>query len=206
MPVPELKDCPRVLVVEGYSDLLFYAECLKAINKLEGVFIKQIGGKANLAAKLEAFVTPLLLAEKTHLGIIVDADRNPAGTFLSVQATVAKQTAQTVPVAGAWTDGAPRVGIFVTPDGREEGEIETLVWRAWGGDPVNAAARECVVNFTDCMKTAGHVAHSPDKGLVGALLAIRYDEDPRLGPGARERVFNLHRPEFGPLRTFLSGF
>jgi hypothetical protein len=44
------------------------------------------------------------------------------------------------------------------------------------------------------------------KGLIGALLAVKSDEDPRLGPGARENVFDLARPELTKLREFLSGF
>jgi len=55
------------------------------------------------------------------------------------------------------------------------------------------------------MSQAGFRAHSPEKGVVGALLAIRNDDDPRLGPGARARVFDFARPEFASLRQFLSG-
>jgi hypothetical protein len=37
---PKLEDFDRVLVVEGYGDLLFYAEILEALNKHDQVFIK----------------------------------------------------------------------------------------------------------------------------------------------------------------------
>jgi hypothetical protein len=49
-------------------------------------------------------------------------------------------------------------------------------------------------------------AQSPDKGLIGALLALKNDEDPRLGPGARANVFDLNSPHLQPLRQFLAGF
>ena len=206
MPAPKLKDCPRVLVVEGYSDLLFYAECLKTLGKLDGVYIQPVGGKNNLAGGLETFITPTLLAEKTHLGIIVDADQNPAGTFQSIRAIVSERAERNLPGPGIWTDGTPRIGAFVAPGEGREGEIETLVWQSWSEDPANAAPKDCILSYIACMSGAGHTAHSPDKGLVGALLAIRYDDDSRLGPGAREKVFDLARPEFGALRSFLSGF
>lgn len=51
---PELKKCPRVLVVEGYSDLLFYAEVLESLGRLDGVFIKEMHGKDDLLAKLKS--------------------------------------------------------------------------------------------------------------------------------------------------------
>jgi len=203
---PNLKDFDRVLIVEGYSDLHFYAEVLEDVGKHPSVFIKQFNGKEDLLLKLESFITPVLLAEKVKIGVIVDGDGNPAGTFTSVQHKLAELTGQTVPAAGTWTDGTPKIGLFVTPDGASQGEIETLVWRAWSSAPGNAAAKTCIEQYRDCMAAAGFMAHSPDKGLVNTLLAIRYDEDPRLGPGARTGVFDFGAPEFAPLRAFLSAF
>jgi hypothetical protein len=56
------------------------------------------------------------------------------------------------------------------------------------------------------MEKAGFAARSPDKGLIGALLAIGNDDDPRLGPGARAKVFDLNRVEYSELKLFLGGF
>lgn len=94
----------------------------------------------------------------------------------------------------------------MTPDANTQGEIETLVWRAWAADEANADARKCIETFTDCMRTTGHSARSPDKGLLAALLAIRHGEDPRLGPGARANVFDFASPDFAALRDFLGAF
>ena len=203
---PDLKDCKHVLIVEGYSDLLFFAEVLEAVGKQGSVFIKQFGGKSDLLLKLDTFVTPLLLAEKTKIAVIADADGNAAGTFESLQNKLLQLTGQTVPAAGTWTGGTPDIGVFITPDGTNSGEIETLVWRAWSADPANSAARACIEQYRNCMTAAGFHAKSPDKGLVSSLLAIRYDEDPRLGPGARTKVFDLNHPEFATIRGFLTRF
>jgi hypothetical protein len=108
-------------------------------------------------------------------------------------------------VDGQWSGGKPNIGLFVVPGGNQIGEIETLVWDSWASDAANAAQRQCVEGYIDCMKTANATAHSPAKGLIGALLAVKNDEDPRLGPGARGNVFNLERPELQKLREFLSG-
>ena len=204
--IPKLKDCDRVLIVEGYSDLLFYAEFLESVGKHGSVFIKEFGGKEDLLIKLEDFITPLLLAEKVKIGVIVDGDGNPGGAFTSVQNKLAELTRQTVPAAGSWTGGQPSIGVFITPDGTASGEIETLVWSAWCADPTNEPMKACIEQYRDCVATAGFKAHSADKGLISTLLAIRYDEDPRLGPGARTGVFNFDAPEFAGLRGFLSAF
>lgn len=203
---PKLQDCPHVLIVEGYSDLRFYAELLEFLGKHGGVFIKQFNGKSDLLLKLEQFITPQILAEKAKIGIIVDADDKPSGTFASLQSKLLQLTKQNVPSVGYWSGGKPDIGVFVTPDGTGNGEVESLVWKSWSTDPANAAAKSCVETYRDCMAGAGFTAKSPEKGLISTLLAIRSDEDPRLGPGAQQRVFDFSRPEFEALRCFLSNF
>lgn len=203
---PKLQDCPSVLIVEGYSDLRFYAEVLEFLGKHGSVFIKQFNGKSDLMLKLEEFITPQLVAEKTKIAVIVDGDDNPSGTFTGLQNKLAQLTGQTVGAPGGWSSGQPDIGIFVTPDGAKRGEIETLVWDAWSGDPANLPVKKCVEQYRDCMVAAGFIAQSPDKGLVSTLLAIRNDEDPRLGPGAQQRIFDFNRPEFRNLLSFLAKF
>ncbi len=202
---PKLENRDRVLIVEGYSDLLFYAELLEVLGKQDEVFIKPFNGKADLAVKLETFLTPQVLAAKRAIGVIVDADTSAANTASELTKLLTRLADQPV-VLGAWTKGKPRVGLFVTPDGNSDGEIETLVWQAWSADPANGQPRKCIDEFVGCMTRAGLKAQSPHKALVNALLAIRNDDDPRLGPGARAKVFDFNRPEFSPLKEFLSGF
>jgi hypothetical protein len=203
LETPKLENCDQVLVVEGYSDLLFYAELLEVLGKHGKVFIQHFNGRSDLGTKLETFLTPQLLATKRAFGVIVDADANGVGTAVELTTLLTRLTGQGV-MSGAWTANEPRIGLFVTPDGNSNGEIETLVWRAWSNDHANAQFRQCIDDFVVCMANAGLKAHSPDKGLVSALLAIRNDEDPRLGPGARANVFDFDRPEYAQLKEFLT--
>jgi hypothetical protein len=202
---PKIEDFDRVLVVEGYSDLLFYAEILGTLGKHELVFIKELGGRSGLDKKFEDFITPSLLARKTAIAFIFDADENPAGTQQSLEQLLTQLTGQHI-VNNQWTAGAPRIGLLIVPGAGTKGEIETLVWQSWASDPVNAAQKKCVEDYVACMRGDHATAHSPDKGLIGALLAIRSDEDPRLGPGARAKVFNLNSPQLQALRNFLAAF
>lgn len=200
---PKIDDFDRVLMVEGYSDLRFYAEMLEHVGKHGQVFVKEFGGKSELVSKLEAFLSKEFLASKTAIAVIVDADENADHTAKAVMAILERTIGQSVP-AGSWGNGKPRLGLFVTPGLGRSGEIETLVWRSWAEDPANAARRACIEQFTACMKGAGSVARSPDKGLVSALLAIRNDDAPRLGPGAQARVFDFNRPEYAALKQFFA--
>jgi uncharacterized protein DUF3226 len=201
---PKLENYDRVLAVEGYSDLLFYAEVLEMVGKNDQVYIKEFNGRSDLDTKLETFLTPQLLATKQSIGVIVDCDTNGEQTARRFQTLLSRLTNQAVTV-GNWTVGPPRVGFLVVPDVSRTGEIETLVWDAWSNDPLNASAKACVDDYFACMDRMNLRCRSREKGLVSALLAIRHDEDPRLGPGTRAKVFDLSRPEFQNLSRFLSG-
>ncbi len=201
----KIEDFNNVLVVEGYSDLRFYAEILEELGKNEEVFIKLLTDKTGLYTKLETLISPGFLKNKAKIGFIFDADNDPNQTRLNIENALRTLTGQNV-VDTNWTHGQPNIGLLIVPGGARPGEIETLVWNSWANDPNNKQQKQCVEAYTNCMKNAGKTAHSPDKGLIGALLAILSDEDPRLGPGARDNVFDLARPELSTLRTFLAGF
>ncbi len=201
-----IEEYARVLVVEGYSDLLFYAEVLELVGKLDQVYIKELGGRAgDQRKKLEAFITPTLLERKSAIAFVMDADDAPETTRKSLQGLLSRLTHQTV-VEGEWTSGTPRIGLIVVPGGRTKGEVETLIWQAWSSDPANQTQRKCVEDYIACMRSNGATPRSADKGLIGALLAVRHDEDPRLGPGARAKIFDLRRPQLTPLCKFLGAF
>jgi hypothetical protein len=199
-----ISDYPRVLVVEGYSDLHFYAEALEHIGSPE-VFIEKCNGRSDLDSKLRVLLNPGFLAEKSHVGVIVDADQDPSGAEQRFASLLRELTGQDSNV-GQWTAGSPHVGLWIAPGGSQPGEIENLVWSAWSADPANTKPKACVESFVACMGKSGLSSKSPVKGLLGSLLAICNDEDPRLGPGARCKVFDFSRPEFVALLGFLKGF
>lgn len=201
-----LEDFDKVLIVEGYSDLLFYAAVFRYLDKENVAFIKEFGGKGNITKNLELFVTPQLVADKNRIGVIVDANGNAPGTFAQVRDVLQQLTGKAIANSGDWSGGEPEVGLLVVPNGETAGEIETLVWNAWCSEVANKDKRDCIVSFVECMQEGGLVAKSASKGLIGSLLAIAHDEDPRLGPGARANVFDLSHPTFVELREFLDAY
>ena len=166
---------------------------------------KPFNGASDLITQINVFVTPQLLAEKDFVGIIVDADANPSARRQSVGHILGDVCGVAIS-HGEWVQCPKyraKVGYFIVPDGSRPGEIETLVWEAWSNDVQNAPTRQCIDSFISCMASLGITARSPDKGKIGALLAIRNDDDPRLGPGAQAGVFSFDRHEFAPLLDFL---
>lgn len=205
----KIEDYKLVLVVEGYSDLAFYAEFLEHIGRHPGVFIEDVEGKGNMRRALKALITPELLREKTHIGVIVDADQNAQGAFESIRNTLLQLTGAAVASHATWST-APnygcQVGVFIAPNGTDSGEVETLVWDAWSGANENLRATACIEQYLTCMAGLQRLPQSLDKARLGSLLAILNDEDARLGPGAQRRIFDFNNPKFDSLREFLSEY
>lgn len=198
----KLDEMDRVLIVEGYSDLTFFSEFLATLHGPDKVFIKPMEGKTDLIAKLETFISAKLLADKKTICVIVDADDNPRGTKESLENELSRITGQQV-TNESWTKGNPSIGLYVTPGGGANGEIETLVWNAWSREVKNHPARDCIMAYRDCMGGTGIRARSPEKGLLSSLFAIKNDDDPRLGPSARAGEIDLGSGVLDPLRDFL---
>lgn len=197
-------ECEHVLIVEGHSDLLFCAAFLHHLGRLPGVFIKEFKGKSNILKQetLGDFLTPKRLAEKKAIGIILDADDNPAGTVQAISQRLKEITGRDL-AEGSWQDGNPKLGFFVAPNGSTKGEIETLAWNSFPNDPQHEGMKASVNGYFAAMEPLGWKPQSPDKGRIAAFLAAAYDEDPRLGPGAREKKFPFDAPGFDRLRAFL---
>ncbi|MCC6781213.1 MAG: hypothetical protein IT457_00095 [Planctomycetes bacterium] len=207
----------RHLLVEGESDLRFFAELFESmgIGDQEGdgarkVHIKTCNGKAGMDDVLRAWIDPQKLREKKSIAVVADGDEEPAARLERLVHLLRKATGAEVPTAGGWARSPSGcwIGCFVLPGEQRDdpGEIETLVWRSWARDPVNAHAKACIESFVDCMRAVGAVPKKLDKVRIGALLAVRNPDDPRLGAGAQARVFDLGSNVLTRLRDFLKGF
>jgi hypothetical protein len=207
MSKPSESDCDKLLLVEGATDSMFYRAFLKQIGCLDGVWVKDFGGKSKLLKcnVLADALRPDQLKTKRAVAIMVDADDNASGTIQSLRDSLKAILDRDV-AEGEWSDGGPRVGFFVTPDGVSPGEIETLVWNVWSEKAAHADGKESVLTHLSRMEAAGWPAKSPDKARIGAFLAAAFDEDPRLGAGAREGLFDFNAPGFARLRKFLMEF
>ncbi len=205
--IPLEPECPHVLIVEGYSDLHFYAAFLKHLGRFDGVFFQVFHGKSNILnrAMLRTFINEDRLTKKRSIGILIDADENPSGTAQAIRDHLFAITQREVD-EGHWQEGAQgesRLGFFVAPSAATAGEVETLAWDAFPADEKHGGMKTAVGDYFGKMAALGWTPQSPDKARVGAYLAAAYDEDPRLGPGAREGKFPFDSPGFARLRTFL---
>jgi hypothetical protein len=204
----ELKECSKVLVVEGYGDLTFYAEFLEHLGRFNGVFIQNMGGRENLMVELDTFIAPPLLATKTHIAVVLDNDDASPDFAGRLKAKLDAITRRSL-TEGQWTESAPdaKVGFFVAPAPGEIGEIEDLIWRVIADDPARAHEARCVENYLACMN-AGPTSENRRiaKRKLGSWLAVKHEDDPRLGPAARDRKIDFDAPALERLKTVLTGF
>lgn len=209
-------DGGRFLLVEGYSDQVFLRAMLDdlGVGSKEGgaakdCVVEQFGGRTKLLDQIETWINPEKLRDAKAIGILLDADTSATATRQSLRDRLLKVTGLGMPECGGWlrhSEGA-WVGFHVVPGKGpdDQGEIETLVWRSLVEDPAQKPTLECVESFLACRKERNGSIAKIDKARVAAFLSTLTPDDPRLGPGARAKQFDLGAAAFKPLRDFLLG-
>jgi hypothetical protein len=201
---------PLVLFVEGYSDLMFYAEAMEHIGLFQQCFIQNLDGKGRGKLRDEAalLLKPTNLATIQSVAVILDADNNADGAFCFARKALQDAVDVDVQQVGKWFT-APQVqtrfGVFIVGGADNQVEVESLAWAAWIEKPDNAAFRGCVEEFVNCAAAKGKKLQSIDKVRIGAVLSVLNEDDPRLGPGARANLFDFKAAAFASLLEFLRG-
>lgn len=203
---PVLAECEHVLLVEGYSDLHFLSAFLRHLKRDKGVYIHEFMGKNRMLnpGMLSVILNDEVLAEKKSIGLLLDADDDAAATAQAVRDRMEPLTGLQL-TEGSWHEqpDGPRIGFFVMPDGDSPGTIETLLWNGFADDERHRSMKGAVQDFQQKMAGLGWKGGETDKGRIAAFLSAAHPGDPRLGPGAREGVFDLETPGLSRLRRFL---
>ncbi|RKH65080.1 DUF3226 domain-containing protein [Corallococcus aberystwythensis] len=134
------------------------------------------------------------------VGVLLDMEDDPVGTQGLIQEALAALNVTAPFVHGAFVPGAaPRVGVFVSPDGQQTGSIEGLCKQAVR-DP---ALTSCVNALVTCAGQPHTTQARGMKGWLDAYLAMQ-PEPLRLHQALNgSKVFDLNHVAFDPLRAFL---
>ena len=142
------------------------------------------------------------------LGIIRDADNSAENAFRSVQSSIADSGLPVPPsltnrraVANegdAWM--ALTVSVFILPDNRNPGELETLLCRTLDSD-----IAKCIDNFMKCAEetATGESPSKPDKARVAAYIAVQKRAPHSLAVSARQGVWDFDHKMLNSVRKFL---
>lgn len=187
------------LLVEGNDQLNFFdALCNNMV--LSHIQIQNFGGVDDLRTFLSVLAKYPGIRDVRSMGIVRDAERSAQSAFQSVQNSlrradlpVPSHTAQTV-------SGSPSVSVFILPDNRNAGMLETLLCQTFQGDPIG----DCVDDFLRCARSAGgEDLRIPDKSRAHAFLSTMPRPEVSVGVAARRSYWNLDHPAFREIRAFL---
>jgi predicted ATP-dependent endonuclease of OLD family len=189
---PRPIEATRMLLGEGVEEELFLNALLKHLG-ISGMQVENYGGKNNLAPFLKALKNRSGFVQVQKLGILRDADDNPAGAAASVDGAIAQ----------AAFGEELTVKKLILPGGMNTGALENLCLQSITGH----AIEKCVEDYMSCAAQATGHAHATTtnkaKARIHAWLAAQEKPDLRLGHAAAGGLIDWSSPAFAPLKSFL---
>jgi hypothetical protein len=191
---------PKLLVGEGIEEKRFFTALLKHL-KIDDVQVEECGGKARLPAYLKTLVTARAgYQDVISLAVVRDADANASAAFMSVRSALQKVHLGAPPRPREFAGEAPRVGVFIMPDGKSPGMLEDLCLHALQSD----GAIPCVQELFQCLdRQQLPQPENMSKARLQAWLATRKQSGKRLSEAAESGFFDWSNTAFDPLKNFL---
>lgn len=160
-----------------------------------------VGGRSRFTEVVN--LLPKLIQQNSvplsSLGVVCDSDDNPTESLNLLQDAL-KGAGLPVPKSHADFAGQdPTVGIFLLPDGRSGGSLDTLCRKSVADDPRS----RCVDGYLDCLKDLDKPVKNDDKSFVFAYSVAVGRKGDRAGSLARHGDLNLAHEAFNPLAGFL---
>lgn len=201
------KDTKKLLIVEGKDEDNFFDAALKTHLIITDIQIMPIGGKTQLKSHVKALKLDPLFPNIESIAIVRDADSNLPGeqgspwikSFESVKNSL-KSNDLPVPMEhGVFVPGPPKIGVFIMPDGRSDGMLETLCMRSVQSYPEYA----CVEGYLDCLSMNHLIPGNLDKARSHVWLASRTDPGKRVGEAALSGYWEFTSSAFNELWRFI---
>ena len=194
--------CSVQLLVEGKDDLHLIRELIKA-RSLPLVQVRPYNGVDNLRRFLASLVTTPGFETITSLGVLRDADQDPAAAFQSTQDALEANRIEPPRRPGAPEDREAhgrtlRVGILVLPPAGA-GMLETVLCQTFADQPVGA----CVDDFLSCLVRSGIELRNEAKTRVHAYLSTRERPGSNTGLAAVQGAWDLHHPALDSIADFV---
>ena len=190
---------PYVLVVEGHEDRFFFEAFINYLG-LQKIQIFPIGGKTELRKHLSTLRITPGHENMVSLGVVRDADLNPASAFQSV-CDALRGAGFSTPIRPLVTAGErPQVTIMILPAEDIKGMLEDVCLMSVTGDP----AMHCVEQYFQCLQEREiPLPQNMSKAKVEVFLASREIAGKRLGEAAQARYWPFADNAFDLMRHFL---
>lgn len=189
-----------MLAVEGKDECYFFEALLDDMGITE-CQIYDIKGKDNFKAKIPALVktSDLDFEIVKVFAIIRDADGDHLGAFESISSIV-KRTGLKEPLkVGTFSDGNPKVGIFIMPGHSENGMLEDLCLQTVKNQPV----MKHVDHYIDCVQKIEDGPKIIAKAKAQVYLASKPVTVYSTGLGAKKKYWDFTSDALVRLKEFL---
>ena len=202
----------KQLLVEGRTPELFFRAMISHL-KLQEIELHDFGGYTQLRPFLKAFCARPEFKENVHsLGIVRDAEftvrvgepktepQTVDQAFASVCGALESADQQVPAGPGVFTTAARKIGVFILPNCRDPGMLETLCLESVHSPQID----QCIEQYFACMARAGHPQPANmTKAKTFAFLAAKEIYDPLVGRAAQKGIWPWQSPVFKPLEDFL---
>ncbi|MBN8472865.1 hypothetical protein JYJ95_40705 [Corallococcus exiguus] len=188
-----------LLLVEG-GDEQKLCETIAGPAVWSGLVCWKASGRADLPNLAKLATLDPGFGHARSVGVLLDMEDDLDGAHVLVERIRAALNVTAPFVHGTFAPGAaPKVGVFVSPDGQQTGSIDTLCKQAVR----NPALASCVDTLVACAGQPHTTQARGMKGWLDAYLAMQR-EPLRLHQALeRPEVFDLNHAAFDPLRAFL---
>lgn len=194
---------PKILFVEGKDDQFFF-ESLLDFLKIQDVQLLNVGGKDNFRNSVSLSLKQISKNKVTHIGMIRDAEGNPAQSAFDSLQSLLKALNYPYPLKlnEIKNENNLKVGIFILPNNEETGMLEDLCLSSIQGEP----AIECINGYIECIKNLGLNFNEPKSKILCYLASKPSIRNTSLGVAAKNSYWNFSHSAFEELKNFLSLF
>jgi hypothetical protein len=205
----------RILIVEGPGDKKFFESLFRQEN-IGNIQVIPMGGKDSLNNSFfQELKTTLITGVSRNIekiiavGIVRDADTDYEGAFKSIGTFIKKLNEEkdidlifTKPTkCSVFTKEKTPVGIFIMPDCKNTGMLETLCCRS-----IEKDIKECIDGYINCVETkTGELLSNKDKRTFlcyQSIKTINYKQT-GIGESIEDKVFDLQHECFNEIKKFV---
>ena len=197
----------KLLMVEGKDEESFF-QVLFEKKGIKGVQTMSVGGKDNFSNNLSDIMKTSNFGNLKSLAILRDADQSAKNAFKSICSALRSNDLPAPSQSGDFkADDSLKVGIFIIPDGKNPGMLESLCLSIV--KPGGEGIIKCIDSFMECIKelaqkdTGYKQPKILEKARVRAFLSAMEENTPSLGVAAQKGYWDLDSDKLKPLLHFL---
>ena len=195
----------KLLLVEGKDEEVFFKIFLER-KRIDGIQIMSSGGKEQFKILFPEIKKTPGFDEVSSLAVIHDADNDAQATFQRICSVLNNNNLNSPQKVSAFVSGSPRVGVFIIPDGKNTGKLESLCLSTVKSEGII----KCIDSFITCIEQESNSNDNSykkpkdvHKARCRAFLSAMEKDTPTLGVAAEKGYWDFNSEELNPLLDFL---